>query len=83
MAAYETEASLAQLVEHPPCKRKVLGSIPRGGISIILFVSGAIVNRICLTSFSAKFLTFFLNPVFCGDYAYSHVSNSKSWITAT
>lgn len=26
------EASLAQLVEHPPCKRKVLGSIPRGGI---------------------------------------------------
>ena len=29
------EASLAQLVEHPPCKRKVLGSIPRGGTSFV------------------------------------------------
>ena len=29
-------AFLAQLVEHPPCKRKVLGSIPRGGIHFCL-----------------------------------------------
>ena len=29
-------AFLAQLVEHPPCKRKVLGSIPRGG-TLLLF----------------------------------------------
>ena len=34
---FSCRAFLAQLVEHPPCKRKVLGSIPRGGISVILF----------------------------------------------
>lgn len=32
MAHLKVWAFLAQLVEHPPCKRKVRGSIPRGGI---------------------------------------------------
>ena len=39
MAFFQPEAFLAQLVEHPPCKRKVRGSIPRGGISLFLFFS--------------------------------------------
>ena len=37
MAFYQEEAFLAQLVEHPPCKRKVRGSIPRGGNSFLFF----------------------------------------------
>ena len=28
-----SRAGLAQLVEHPPCKRKVFGSIPKAGTS--------------------------------------------------
>ena len=37
MAFFLSEAFLAQLVEHPPCKRKVRGSIPRGGNSFLFF----------------------------------------------
>lgn len=46
MAFYQEEAFLAQLVEHPPCKRKVRGSIPRGGILILFFMNTFFIPRI-------------------------------------
>ena len=40
----KSEASLAQLVEHPPCKRKVLGPIPRGGTFFSSFFQKSFMN---------------------------------------
>ena len=46
MAFYQEEAFLAQLVEHPPCKRKVRGSIPRGGNLLFFSMNPVFITRV-------------------------------------
>ena len=48
-------ATLAQLVEHPPCKRTVVGSIPTGGSIYLIQFLGFSPRAISALAMSSKF----------------------------
>ena len=48
-------ATLAQLVEHPPCKRTVVGSIPTGGSIYLIQFFGFFPRAISALAMSSKF----------------------------